>query len=68
MFDKPMKKCLYRCGNCGAEFHKWIPREEKKLRRWCTTKDCRSIVSPYQTQHQEVRDRQSKTTRLKPLW
>jgi hypothetical protein len=64
---KDFKKCLYRCGNCGHEWHQWIPRYERKLRRWCRNK-CGHIVSPYQTQHTESRERQSKTTKPKSLW
>jgi hypothetical protein len=64
-----MKKCLYRCTNpeCNAEWHKWVPVEERKLRRWCPNK-CGILVTPYRTEKKQTTEHNVRTSRPKPLW
>lgn len=66
----PLKKLLYKCPQCGEEWHKWVPVEEKKLRRFCPNQihQPKLLVGPYKTEQKLTRERKVTAREIKPYW
>lgn len=61
------KKLYYRCPECGDEWTRWKPIEERKVRGWCA--NCKHLVTPYKTEKTQTTERENvRVTKLKPLW
>lgn len=67
MFDPTGKKKLsYKCPDCDLEWTRWLDRTERKVRGWC--RNCKHLVTPYNTQTTNSTDRSVRVTKIKPLW